>query len=176
MWLCRSSVAAIIRDGVIHPVNDLPPAARALDQMHIPYRLFRHSNPIHSLEQAARERNHLPDQVVRSIVFRVTKDEFVMVLVAGERQVAWQTLRRHLGQSRLTMASEAEVLQATGAERGGVSPFGLPRPMRILADESVFAHEEISLGSGVRGTALIISSADLKRALGNIEVGRFAES
>jgi Cys-tRNA(Pro)/Cys-tRNA(Cys) deacylase len=157
-------------------MNELPPAARALDTMHIPYRLFRHSNPIHSLEQAARERNHLPDQVVRSIVFRVAKGEFVMVLVAGERQVAWQTLRRYLGQSRLTMATEAEVLQATGAERGGVSPLGLPQPMRILADESVFAHKEISLGSGVRGIALIIASDDLKRALGTIEVGHLAET
>ncbi len=155
-------------------MSDLPPAARALDEMSIPYRLFRHSNPIHSVEQAARERNHLPDQVVRSIVFRVAPDEFVMVLVAGERQVAWQTLRRHLGQSRLTLASEAEVLQATGAPRGGVSPFGLPRPMRILVDESVFAHAEISLGSGVRGTALIMASADLKRALASVEVGQFA--
>ena len=155
-------------------MNELPPAARALDEMHISYRLFRHSIPIHSLEQAARERNHLPDQVVRSIVFRVAKDKFVMVLIAGERQVAWQVLRHHLGQSRLTMATETEVLQATGAPRGGVSPLGLPHPMRILADESVFAHAEISLGSGARGTALIMSSGDLKRALGSAEVGRFA--
>ncbi len=63
----------------------------------------------------------------------------------------------------------------TGAERGGVSPFGLPRPMRILADASVFIHPEISLGSGVRGTAVIMFSSDLKRALGNVEIGRFAE-
>ena len=157
-------------------MNELPPAARALGEMNIPYRLFRHAHPIHSLEEAARERNHRPDQVVRSIVFRVAKDEFVMVLIAGERQVAWQTLRHHLGQSRLTMASETEVLQATGAPRGGVSPLGLPHPMKILADESIFAHEEISLGSGVRGTALIMLSSDLRRALGDVEVGQFAET
>ncbi len=156
-------------------MNDLPPAARALDDMNIPYRLFRHTGPIQSLEQAAQERNQLPEQVVRSIVFRVAKEDLIMVLIAGDRQVAWPTLRRHLGQSRLTMATEAEVLQMTGAERGGVSPLGLPKPMRILVDENVFAHPEISLGSGVRGTAAIMSSADLKRALGNIEIGRFAQ-
>jgi len=157
-------------------MTDLPPVARALDQLNIPYRLFRHPGPIHSLEQAARERNQSPDQVVRSIVFRVAKDDYVMVLIAGDRQVSWPALRRHLVQSRLTMANEEEVLKATGYERGAVSPFGLPRPMRILVDDSVFAHAEISLGSGVRGVAIILSAVDLKRALGEVEVGQFADT
>jgi Cys-tRNA(Pro) deacylase len=156
-------------------MNNLPPAAQALDQLGIPYRLFRHEGPVHSLEQAARERGHIPDQIVRSIVFRIAQDEFMMVLMAGARQISWALLRKYLGQSRMTMATEAQVLQVTGAERGGVSPFGLPHPMRILIDESVFAHAEISLGSGVRGTAIIMQSTDLKRALPNAPVTKFAE-
>jgi Cys-tRNA(Pro) deacylase len=156
-------------------MSKLPPAAQALDEMNIPYRLFRHPGPVHSLEQAARERNQQPEQIVRSIVFRVAQDDFVMVLVAGNRQVSWAVLRKYLGQSRLTMATEEQVLRVTGAERGGVSPFGLPKPVRILADESVFVPAEISLGSGVRGTTVIMSSSDLKRALGDIPVGHFAE-
>jgi Cys-tRNA(Pro)/Cys-tRNA(Cys) deacylase len=161
---------------MILPANDPPPAARALDRMTVPYKVFRHPGPVHSLEQAAAERNQLPDQIVRSIVFRVARGDYVMVLVAGRRQVDWSVLRKHLGQSRLTMASEAEVLENTGAERGGVSPLGLPRPMRILADESVFVHEEISLGSGVRGTTIIMSSVDLRRVLVGAEIGSFAEA
>ena len=157
-------------------MTTLPPVALALDQLHLPYRLFTHPGPIHSLEQAAQERGHRPDQVVRSIVFRVGKDDFVMVLIAGNRQVAWPTLRKHLSQSRLTMATEAEVKAATGYERGAVAPFGLPRPMRILVDDSVFVHAEISLGSGVRGTTVIMQSADLRQALGEVEVGSFGES
>lgn len=157
-------------------MNDIPPVARALDALGIPYRLFEHAGPVHSLEQAARERGQAPDQVIRSIVFRVAKGEFLMVLVAGNRQVSWPALRRYLGQSRLTMASEEEVLQVTGYERGAVSPFGLPRPMRILVDDSVFRHDEISLGSGLRGTAVIMSSMNLRRALGNVDVLDLADS
>ena len=148
---------------------DLPPVARALDELNLPYRLFVHAGPVHSLEQAARERGHLPDQVIRSIVFRVAKDEFLMVLIAGDRQISWPVLRHYLGQSRLTMATEDEVRHATGYERGAVAPFGLPAPMRILVDESVFAQDEISLGSGVRGTAVIMTSSDLRLALGKVE-------
>ena len=148
-------------------MSDLPPVARALDELHAPYRLFVHVGPVSSLEQAARERNQLPDQVIRSIVFRVGKAEFLMTLIAGDRQIAWPLLRRYLGQSRLTMATEDEVRRVTGYERGAVAPFGLPQPIRILVDESVFVHDEVSLGSGVRGTAVIMTSRDLQQALGN---------
>ena len=154
-------------------MTDLPPVARALDELHVPYRLFVHAGPVHSLEQAARERDQLPDQVIRSIVFRVGKDEFLMVLTAGDRQISWSALRRYLGQSRLTLAMEEEVRSVTGYERGAVAPFGLPQPQRILVDESVFKHEEISLGSGVRGTAVIMTANDLRLALGEAEVGQF---
>jgi prolyl-tRNA editing enzyme YbaK/EbsC (Cys-tRNA(Pro) deacylase) len=129
---------------------------------------------VSSLEQAAGERGESPGQVIRSILFRVGEGNFVMVLMAGPSQISWPALRNHLGQSRLTMASEAEVLEATGYRTGAVSPLGLPRPMRILADESVFIPEEISIGSGERGTAVILRSADLKRALGEVEIGQFA--
>ncbi len=149
---------------------DPPPVARALDELHVPYRLFVHAGPVHSLEQAARERGQQPDQVIRSIVFRLGKAEFLMALMAGERQVAWPALRRYVGQSRLTMATEDEVRSITGYERGAVAPFGHPQPLRILADPGIFMPEEISLGSGVRGTAIILTSNDLRRALGNVEI------
>ena len=155
---------------------NLPPVAQALDRLNIPYRWFIHAGPIHSLEQAARERQQQPDQVIRSIVFRVGQDEFLMVLIAGDRQIAWPALRRYLSQSRLTLATEEEVRRVTGYERGAVAPFGLPQPMRILVDKSVFTHDEVSLGSGVRGTAILMTSSDLRRALGKVELVDLAGS
>jgi Cys-tRNA(Pro) deacylase len=143
--------------------------------MRIPFRLFQHSGSVDSLEQAARERGQSPDQVVRSLVFRLAKGEFVMVLVAGDRQVSWPALRRFVGRSRVSLAGEAEVLAATGYARGAVSPFGLPQPMRVLIDESVIAQSEISIGSGLRGTAVLLRSEDLLRALADADHGRFSE-
>ena len=64
----------------------------------------------------------------------------------------------------------------TGYERGAVAPFGLPQPMRILVDKSVFTHDEVSLGSDVRGTAILMTSSDLRRALGKVELVDLAGS
>lgn len=151
------------------------PVAEALAARHIPFRLFRHQGPIRSLEQAAEERGQKPEQVVRSLLFRLAEDEFVMVLVAGAQQVDWRALRQVLGQSRVTMASREEVREATGYELGAVAPFGLPRPLPVLVDESVLAPEEVSIGSGVRGTTVILRSEDLMRALGEVDVVRVGE-
>ncbi len=145
------------------------PVTRALDAIQIPYRAFQHPGPVDSLEQAARERGQNPEQVIRSLVFRLSQDDYVMVLMAGAAQVLWSALRKYLGVSRITMANADELRVVTGYEIGAVSPFGLPKPMRVIADPSVFAPDEISIGSGVRGLTVILSSVDLRRALGKIE-------
>ena len=82
------------------------PVTRFLDECGVSYRFFRHPGAVHSLEQAARERGQRPEQIIRSIVFRLSRGGFVMVLVAGEKQVSWQALRHHLGTSRISMATE----------------------------------------------------------------------
>src|SRR5512138_3080362 len=152
-----------------------PPASLALEKQHIPHQVFRHEQPVESLEQAASDRKQRPEQVVRSILFQIRAGEFLMVLVAGPAQVNWKKLRQLVGRSRLRMATEEEVLEVTGYRVGTVSPFGLKNPVRVLIDESVLKEEEVSIGSGVRGVAIIMKSADLRRVLGKAEIVSLTE-
>jgi Cys-tRNA(Pro)/Cys-tRNA(Cys) deacylase len=155
---------------------ETPPVSLELEELGIPHRVFTHSGSVTSLEQAARERGQRPAQVVRSILFRTGQDEFMLALVAGPAQVSWKILRKYLGQSRLTMATEDEVLDVTGYLIGAVGPFGLPRRLRVLVDAGVLAEEEVSIGSGLRGTAVILKSADMLRGLLDGEVVALTES
>jgi Cys-tRNA(Pro)/Cys-tRNA(Cys) deacylase len=149
---------------------DTPPVSVALTELGIPHQVFRHPGQVGSLEQAAKERGERPSQVVRSIVFRLAEGDFLMALVAGPAQISWGNLRRHVGKSRLTMATEEEVLAATGYRIGTVSPFGLPRPLRLLMDPGVLDEQEVSIGSGVPNTGIILKSQDLRRALPKAEI------
>jgi prolyl-tRNA editing enzyme YbaK/EbsC (Cys-tRNA(Pro) deacylase) len=74
------------------------------------------------------------------------------------------------------MASEEEVLAVTSYRIGTVSPLGLPRPVRILIDQGVLKEAEISIGSGRRGTAILIKSTDLRRALNKAEIVSLTEA
>ena len=129
-----------------------------------------------SFEQAAAERKQRPEQIVRSILFQIRPEEFVMVLVAGREQVDWRKLRQLVGRSRVRMATEEEVLGVTGYRVGTVSPFGLKNQVRVLIDASVLSEEEVSTGSGMRNMAIILKSKDLHRALGESEIVSLLES
>src|SRR4030042_6857405 len=150
------------------------PVTRYLDEQGTPYRFFRHPGKVETLEQAAAERGQRQEQIIRSILFRLSGGGFVIVLVAGYNQVAWPALRKHLGTSRISMASEAEVMAITGYPVGAVSPFGTLQPLRVLLDRGILAEEEISVGSGVRSTTVIMQRVDFIRALGDVEMGDFA--
>ncbi len=154
-------------------MTQTPPVAIVLAEQHIPHRVFQHATPPRSVEEAAEVRGQTPDQVVRSILFRLAEDEYLMVLMAGPGQIDWGALRRYLGVSRISMAEKDEVLRVTGYPIGAVAPLGLPRPIRILVDEGLQTQDEISLGSGVRGTAIMMRATDLLSAIGNYEIGKF---
>jgi Cys-tRNA(Pro)/Cys-tRNA(Cys) deacylase len=137
------SGAAILPEAAISRMPSTP-VRRAPQALGVPHCLHVQTAPVPSLEQAARERGLEPEQVVRSLVFRLENGSFVTVLVAGPAKVSWPRLRRHLGVSRLTTATPAEVLQVTGFAAGAVSPIGLPHPMRVVADRSLLAYPTLS--------------------------------
>ena len=147
-----------------------PPVSMALEKLNIPHQIFQHITPVDSLEKAASDRGQRPSQIVRTILFRLSEDEFALVLVAGPGQISWKLLRKILGKSRITMATPEEVLDVTGYRIGTVGPFGLLKPVRVMVEAGVLKEDELSIGSGMRDTAVIIKSTDLMRGLGNAEV------
>lgn len=149
---------------------ETPPVSLALEKLNVPHQIFRHETPVDSLEKAASDRGQRPSQVVRTILFRVSEEEFALALVAGPGQISWKLLRKLLGKSRITMATEEEVFAVTGYRPGTVGPFGLAKPVRVMIEAGVLKEEEVSIGSGMRNTAVILKSADLHRALGSAEV------
>ncbi|NWF65289.1 MAG: YbaK/EbsC family protein [Chloroflexi bacterium] len=149
---------------------EVSPVSLALEKLNIPHRVFRHETPVDSFKKAASDRGQRPSQIVRTILFRIRENDFALVLVAGAGQISWKILRKILGKSRITMATEEEVLAITGYRPGTVGPFGLAKPVRVIVEAGLLKEEEVSIGSGMRDTAVIVRSADLMKGLGNAEV------
>src|SRR3954454_11673666 len=85
---------SLILPSTIRAMPEQPPVAQALSALQIPYTVFTHPGPVNSLEQAASERGQQPEQVVRSLLFRLGEGDFAMVLMAGPAQVSWKVLRK----------------------------------------------------------------------------------
>jgi Cys-tRNA(Pro)/Cys-tRNA(Cys) deacylase len=159
---CPSDATGRARMMHMEPVS---PAEEQVRRLGIPYRLRRHNHPIRSLAQAASEWGMAEDQFVRSLVFRLQDSGFILLLMPGPSQVAWGKLRRFLGVSRITTASPDEVANVTGHRPGTVSPFGLAKPLQLMADERLRALGEVTVGAGIPDTSLIMQAGDLIAAL-----------
>lgn len=141
-----------------------PPAAAALDALGLPYRLIHHDRPVKSLAEAAAARGVQPEDVIKTLVVRRADDDFLFVLVPGDRVISWPKLRALLGVNRMTMPDAAEALAATGYERGTITPFGASRAWPVVADSRVVGRE-ITLGAGAHDVAVGLAADDAIRAL-----------
>ena len=125
--------------------------------------MARHG-PVGSLAEAAAARGVEPHRLVKSMVVRVAADEHVLVLVPGDREIAWPKLRALLGVNRLTMASDDAAYEVTGYVRGTITPLGSRTPLRVVADGSISGR--VSLGAGAPGVAVTVDADELVAALG----------
>jgi Cys-tRNA(Pro)/Cys-tRNA(Cys) deacylase len=135
------------------------PATRALADAGVPFRLVSYER-VRSAEEAAERRGIELDALVKTLVVRVEEGAYVLVLVPGNRGLDYPKLRALLGVRRLTMPDPDEAKGATGYERGTITPFGAGSH-RVVVDERLLAHGEISLGSGVEGWAIHLDPSHL---------------
>lgn len=117
-----------------------------------------------SLEEAAAARSVTPAQVIKTMVVRRDEDDYLFVLVPGDRNISWPKLRAHLGVNRISMPDAADALRVTGYERGTITPLGASTAWPVLADARVTG--EVSIGGGDHGVSLTVRADDLITALG----------
>ena len=139
------------------------PALAAVEAAGLAHRVIRHGQ-VRSLAEAARARGVAPADVVKTLVVRRGADDFLFVLVPGDRIISWPKLRGLLGVSRLSMPDAEAARQATGYERGTITPLGSVRRWPVIADERIRGRE-ITLGAGEHGTALAVDADEILQAL-----------
>ena len=141
-----------------------PPALAAARALGLEVTVTRHG-PVRSLAEAAAARGVQPSDIVKTMVVRRGPDDFLFVLVPGDREISWPKLRALLGVSRLSMPDAETAYAATGYRRGTITPFGARTAWPVIADASL-AGRRVSLGSGVHGVALGVGAAAMIAALG----------
>ena len=102
-----------------------------------------------------------------------TRHVAVLVL-ATDRADINGVVRRHVDARKISFAPMDEAVEITGMEYGGITPVGLPQEWPVLVDEAVVAAGEVVIGSGVRGSKLLVDAAELA-ALPSAEVLALAQ-
>ena len=145
------------------------PAETAAIALDVDHKVLRHG-PVGSVQEAAAAQGVEVRDLVKTIVVRRAADDYVFVLVPGDRQISWPKLRALLGVNRLSLPDAATAKEATGYERGTITPFGSAKPWPVIADASTRGRT-ISLGGGERGVGIQVAADAAVAALG----GTFAD-
>ena len=135
-----------------------------MDLAGLEYRLVSHG-PVRSAAEAAVARGVDVQDLVKTIVVRRGDDDFLFVLVPGDRAISWPKLRSLLDVSRMSLPDAQTAKEATGYERGTITPFGSLRDWPAIADERL-AGRTIALGAGDHGVAAIVSADAVVGSLG----------
>ena len=138
-------------------------AVAALAASGIAYEVTRHGR-VGSLEEAAAARGVRPGDIVKTLVVRRADDDYLFVLVPGDREISWPKLRAHLGVSRLSMPDATTARDVTGYERGTITPFGSARAWPVVADATL-TERTVSIGAGAHGVAATVGADALVAAL-----------
>ena len=135
------------------------PAIEAATALGLDHEVTRHGR-VNSLAEAAAARGIEPRDLVKSIVVRRGEDDYVFVLVPGDREFSWPKLRALLGVSRLSMPDAATAREATGYERGTITPFGSTTAWPVVADATLAGEPDrvVSMGAGAHGVAVSVNA------------------
>jgi prolyl-tRNA editing enzyme YbaK/EbsC (Cys-tRNA(Pro) deacylase) len=110
-----------------------------------------------SLEEAAAILGITPADIVKSLVVKHKDGSFLFALVPGDRQISWPKLRGLLGVNKLSLPPADVALEATGYERGTITPLGSTRVWPVYADATI-AGRRISMGAGQHGYSAFVDA------------------
>jgi Cys-tRNA(Pro) deacylase len=136
------------------------PAIAAVTAAGLAHRVVAYG-PVSNIDEAAEKRGIGVDRIIKTLVVRRGDDDYLFVLVPGDRVIDWPRLRSHLGVARLSLAEADAALAVTGYPRGAITPFGSRRRLPVVADEGIEAIGEVSVGGGAHGIAIHLDGAVL---------------
>ncbi len=88
------------------------------------------------------------------------------VVLATTRADVNGAVRRLLDVRKVSFAPMADAVEVTGMQYGGITPIGLPQDWPIFVDAAVAAAGPVVIGSGIRGSKIVIDGAALGRLPG----------
>lgn len=83
------------------------------------------------------------------------------VVLAHTRADVNTVVRKRLDARKASFAAMDLAVEATGMEYGGITPVGLPGDWPVLVDARVADSPHVVIGSGVRGSKLVVTGKDL---------------
>jgi Cys-tRNA(Pro) deacylase len=106
-------------------------------------------------------------QIAKSLVFRTSSGEPVLVIASGANRVDVAKVAAHVG-ATIDKADAAFVRECTGYAIGGIPPLGHARALTTLIDRDLVQYERIYAAGGTPHAMFPLTPAELVRVAGGV--------
>ena len=137
---------------------------KALRQKRIPFSSVEYDFRKKGADAASEALGIPISATIKSLVVKTADEDFIFLLIPGDRSVSMKNLARILGVKSAEMASERDTERLTGYRVGGISPFGSRTALPVYVDLGVADHQKVYINGGRRGLLLCMEPDDLIRA------------
>jgi Cys-tRNA(Pro)/Cys-tRNA(Cys) deacylase len=120
-----------------------------------------------SLEEAATILGITPADIVKSLVVKRHDGTFLFAEVPGDRQISWAKLRAAVGVNKLQLPDASLAFEATGYERGTITPLGSTTAWPVYVDTRLVG-KRVSMGAGEHGLSVFVEADALIAGLNAI--------
>lgn len=117
-----------------------------------------------SLQEATEILGITPADIVKSLVVKRSDGTFLFALIPGDRQISWPKLRALVGVNKLQLPAPKLAIEATGYERGTITPLGSTTAWPVYADAGMTGRR-VSMGAGEHGYSLFVEADELLTSL-----------
>ena len=129
-----------------------------LDEHRARYRVMAHE-AVGQCEAVSAIRGTALGQGAKALVCKV--NPHVLAILAADRQADLASLARHIGGSKASLASPAEVEALTACVFGAIPPFSFHPALRLVADPLLFERfPQIAFNAGRLDRSIILDTED----------------
>ena len=108
--------------------------------------------------------------VIKTLIMEDDIQKPLIVLMHGDKQVSTKMLAREIGVKKVQPCTPQKAHKLTGYRVGGISPFGIPSPIRIYLESSIMELPKIYINAGKRGVLFSITPQELSGILNPVLV------
>ena len=104
-------------------------------------------------------------QAVKTLIFCTDKEEQILVMIGGDKNVISSHLKKVVGSRNIQLANPELVMKTTGYQIGSIPPFSWqPEGFRSLLDLALVDESILAVGAGTWGNEIFITPENLLKA------------
>lgn len=114
----------------------------------------------HTAVQAAAALNCDVSQIAKSLIFKSTSDQPILVIASGSNHVDTSKIAKLLGES-IDKADADFVKEQTSYTIGGVPPFAFPNPITTFIDQDLLKFDTVWAAAGTNNSVFSLTPDNL---------------